>query len=370
MLAGLFAVAGERPHVLWARALGAVLGTAAVGGVYWLARLLFDRKTGLLAAAMAAVYPGAVATSVFVLSEALFCPLMLLQFVLWVVAWRTKRPGAGLLLAGLAGVAAGAATLTRPSWLLFTPLAVGLALVFYGSRWRQTRIAVVMLAALTAAMVPWWVRNFVLVGRFVPTTLQVGASLYDGLNPRATGASNMWWNNTAAGPVRRTQGPELHRECGMPHEPSAYKTPERQRPGAYREYWRDRQLRKAAVRWARQHPVRVFQLAGAKFLRLWNVWPNEASFSSWPLRLAVFVGYGPVMLLAGCGAWLFMRRGWPYAVCLLPAAYFTALHVVFVGSIRYRQPAMLTLIVLAAGAAAAVWQRWQTARSRDSNGPT
>jgi hypothetical protein len=49
------------------------------------------------------------------------------------------------------------------------------------------------------------------------------------------------------------------------------------------------------------------------------------------------------------GAAVFCRRGWPYALCLGPAVYVTCLHTVFVSSIRYRHPAMLALIVLAAG---------------------
>ncbi len=38
----------------------------------------------------------------------------------------------------LAGLAAGAATLVRPSWLLFTPLAVAASLVYDRPRWRRS----------------------------------------------------------------------------------------------------------------------------------------------------------------------------------------------------------------------------------------
>jgi len=123
------------------------------------------------------------------------------------------------------------------------------------------------------------------------------------------------------------------------------------------EYRLDRHLRAEAISWARAHPGRVAQLAAIKFARVWNFWPNEAAFSAWPLRLAVLLTYVPVMVLAMLGAWATIHRGWPYVLGWLPAVYFTALHMVFVSSIRYRQPAMLALMVLAAGATVAWWGR-------------
>jgi hypothetical protein len=119
-------------------------------------------------------------------------------------------------------------------------------------------------------------------------------------------------------------------------------------------------MRDAAVAWAVGNPGRVAQLAVVKFARIWNIWPNEAALRNWLFRTVLTVAYLPVLVLGLWGIWRTAGRGWPYVMCLLPAVYFTALHTVFVGSIRYRQPALLVLMVPAAGW---VVQWWRTVRA-------
>jgi hypothetical protein len=252
---------------------------------------------------------------------------MLANLALWVIAWRAATGRGAAAWAIVAGMTGGAATLVRPSWLLFLPFAVLLGIVLDHQRKRHAALGLAMLLGLVVVMTPWWVRNARVTGRFVPTALQVGASLYDGLNPEATGASDMGFVDRFVAETRRAPD-----EAGVPLEVRL-----------------DRRMRDAALAWARAHPGRVLQLAGVKFLRMWNVWPNEASLSTWPTRLAIVSSYVPVMVLGVLGAVTTIRRGWPYVLCWLPAVYFTLLHVIFVSSIRYRQPAMLGIMVLAAG---------------------
>jgi len=299
------------------------------------------------------VYPEAIAAGAFVLSEAAFTPLMVLHLALWVIAWRAQSLAslAGWSLGG--GIVGGLATLARPSWLLFVPFAIVFGVAYSlvrrnategvpysasdtskGARpsaWqRHLLVGGVMLAGLCLAMLPWWLRNYQVAGRFVPTSLQVGASLYDGISPTATGASDMRFVEGFA---------------------AAQQAADRQ-PGADTrslfEDRLDRRLRDAALDFARQNPARVLRLAGIKLLRMWSPLPNAAEFQSTALRLVLAVTFTPVIALALLGAWRFAVRDWPYALCAVPAVYFTLLHVVFVSSIRYRQPAILPLIVLAA----------------------
>ncbi len=336
LLAPLFLFGGDHPPVFWARVQGAVFGALAAGAVWWLARELFGARAALAAGLAAAVYPGAVATSVMVLTEAPFSMLMLVQLTAWVAAWRSTSRGRAIGFSIGAGAAAGAAVLVRPSWLLFTPAVVALMWAVERlrgrqanrSRWNEPVVGMAVLAAMLVVLSPWWVRNWRVTGRFVPTTLQVGASLYDGLSPQATGASDMAF-------VDRFVAAERAQDAAA-DEPFEVRL--------------DRRMRREAVEWAKQHPGRVAQLALVKFARMWNVWPNEPEMSTWPVRLMVAGTYLPVLGLALVGAWRTIRLGRPYVLCWLPAVYFTLLHMVFVSSIRYRQPVMPALIVLAAGA--------------------
>ncbi|HET6883009.1 MAG TPA: glycosyltransferase family 39 protein [Pirellulales bacterium] len=327
LLAPLLWIFGDSMPVVYARLLSSLFGTAAVAAVYWLATTLFDRRTGLLAALAAAIYPGAIAMSVIVLSEAPFCPLYLAQLGAWVKSWvGNARPRAWALASGVLG---GLATLVRPDWLLFVPFAALVGLSCTAQHRRHILSSAVMLLGVVMVLAPWWWRNWVQVHEFVPTTLQVGASLYDGLNPEATGGSDMRF---------LAKFVEQERQRGMADRAFESRL--------------DRRQFEAAREWAAAHPGRVIELAAIKFVRMWNIWPNDALNGGTLVRLVTVAAFLPAIVLALAGIWITRRQPWPVALCWLPAVYLTLLHLIFVSSIRYREPPMLGLLVFTAVALA------------------
>lgn len=329
LLAPLFVIRDE-PPVLWARVCGAGFGTLAVGLMMWIACELFSFRAALLAGTVGTIYPGAIAASILVLSEAPYCPLLLLQIACWIRAARSPNRQALLASAVVGGLAAGAATLVRPSHLLFTPFALLLAMLA-SSRRRNLVIGVAMFVGLCVALAPWCWRNYRLTGRFVATSLQMGASLYDGLSPEATGASDMRFVEDFVEQQRRSDAASVNPP-----------------PGTFEERL-DQRLKDAAIQWALDHPEGALRLAATKLFRMWSPLPHAREFQNWVFRIAIFATFTPLLIAAAYGVWRFAPCGWPYALCAVPALYLTLLHMVFVSSIRYREPAMLPLIVLAAG---------------------
>jgi 4-amino-4-deoxy-L-arabinose transferase-like glycosyltransferase len=318
--------------LLAARLALAAVGTAACALVYWLGCELFDRRTGLFAAAIAAFSPVLAGFSVLVLSETLFAAAMLASLVAMAVLVRVARhsvsggsapraaPLRGHWLALLTGLLIGAANYARPSWLLAAPLFALVYLLWSDDKKRAVLHGALILAGLAIAIAPWALRNYLVTGHAVVTTLWVGPSLYDGLNPDATGDSDMQFFENDA----------VMRRLGLS------------------EYEMDRYYREHAWEFVRENPGRTLELALIKLARFWKPWPNAEQFNQPLVSAAVAVWFVPLVALAICGAWAARRQFWALALSAGPILYFTAIHLVFVSSLRYRLPAEYPLAVLAA----------------------
>lgn len=291
------------------------MGALAAVLVVRLARATAGAKPALLAGWIVALHPYAILGSVILLSEALFGPLMLLA--LWGLAWVWEGRGGGWAVALGTGVAAGAAVLTRPSWGLFVPMAVVAMLIRRRFRRPGLGSAALIGLGLVLVMAPWWVRNEQVHGRFVPTALWLGASLYDGLNPLADGSSDMSF---------------------MAHDDIWPLDEEDQ----------DRELTHRALAFVREHPRRALELAANKLGLYWRPWPQATGITG-----VVAMGLGgmvelPLLLLMVVGLWEKRRDGGAWVLLAGPILYFCVVHLVFASSMRYRLPGEPAALVLAA----------------------
>jgi 4-amino-4-deoxy-L-arabinose transferase-like glycosyltransferase len=278
------------------------------------ARRMIGRAAGGITALLVALDPFLVFYSGAVLSETLFVFfLSALFYGVTLVLWRPRLAGAVL-----AGLAAGAAFLTRPSVPgVFALLA--LAIVVWGCpRWKGILCALLMAAVASAVVAPWAVRNHRLTGHWVFTTLGVGASLYDAVGPQADGSSDMSFLHSM---------PEL---------------------ASMDEYARDSYLAGKAYDAFLDSPGRVARLAWVKAYRFWSPVPNSGDFRS-PLYVAASLAATvPVYALAILAIFTGVLRRRDFFVLASAPAYFTLVHTVFVGSTRYRSPVMPFVAMMAA----------------------
>ena len=331
LLAPIFKIFGNNPPILVARFENCLFGVLTVVMVAVIALTLFrDQRIALLAGWIIAFEPCNTFASVLVLSEASFSLAMLIQIFTWIKLLQSETTSRIIIYSVLCGAATAATVYCRPSWLYFFPFAF--VFVLLSNRFTNVRSLFIShgiaFAIFVTLMFPWWFRNYIVSEHFVATTLQMGASLYDGISPEATGASDMRF-------VDKFKAAETANPSINPDDETF-------------EYRLDRRMKAASIEYALDNPARVIELVGIKFGRMWNIWPNEASFSSFPIKFAVIITYVPILIGAICGGIMTFKRGFLCWILWIPAIYLTLLHVIFVGSLRYRTPVLLTFAILAA----------------------
>jgi dolichyl-phosphate-mannose-protein mannosyltransferase len=313
--------------------LGA-LGTIALLAL--LGRRLIGSAAGLIAAGLLALDPILLFFNGLVLTETLFIAIFLAS--LYCIVRQQDAPHIGWSLA--AGLMIGLGIVTRSTSLLL-PVMLFPFVVAFANGARETshgladarpchpaagrRAVALFVVGAIIPLLPVVVRNYRLFHHVVPVRTGSGASLLEAFGPWADG------------------GPGMNRIL----YPSV--------PADADEYARDRDYRKAALRWIRENPGEAIRLAGVKLRRTWSVTLNAPGYVSSGYRLVGWLTVAPIYLLACLGAFVMRKRAILVLFLIAPAIYFSFVHMVFVGSVRYRLPAM-PFVFLLAGAAIDHWR--------------
>lgn len=288
------------------------LSSATIWLVWRLSHEIFAHPgAALLAAFAAAVWPHFAFYAVSGLTETAFVFIVCLGFLL---LYRDKWLAAAVCLV--------LSILIRPSLELLLPILMfAFASVVHrtGARIALTRVAILGVVYLVV-MAPWWVHQHAKYGAFVRLNLGDGIVLYSGNN-----AMNRTGGGITDVDVDLTPFNHL-----------------RDQPVA-----RNEAMKQAAIAFIGDNPIRFIELAGLKFVRFWRLWPHTPQYQNAAIIVVSLLSYG-VMLLATIGFLIRHARAFwrPVLPILLYAGYLTAVHMVTIGSIRYRFPLEPFLIIL------------------------
>lgn len=325
---------GWIPH----QVAGALIGTGTVLLIGLLARRVAGDAVGLVAAALAAIYPMLIAADGSFRSESLYV-LLITATLLAVYALRDRPTWAR---AAWCGVLIGLATLTRSEAILLVALLVLPAALLSVPPRRALALSGVALVVSVAALAPWLARTWIVFDRPVFVSTNSGG-LLAGANCRQAyhGAFLGQWVFGCMPPVHQT------------NEAAGSAT-----------------LAADGLRYARDHAGRLPVVLAARVGRTWELfrprqqWGIEAFFEGRDLRLErIGVGmYYVLALLAIAGARRLRRRGQPLRMLIAPCVLVTLVSLAAYGFTRFRIAAEPSLVVLASVMLAPPLARWPLVR--------
>jgi 4-amino-4-deoxy-L-arabinose transferase-like glycosyltransferase len=293
-----------------------LISVVSVWLVFLLSFGLFkNRLAALISSAIAAIYPHFLFYSVSGLTEVFFTFLLLLTFLLFY----KKRFFLAITISILS-------ILVKPTFDFLNPI---LVIIFVGlvhtCGWKKViQYLFIYSACYMLIMSPWWMHQYQKYGEFVRLNLGDGIVLYSGNNSL----------NKTGGGVGRESGASDMDLSKFNHFINPVN--------------RNKAMKKEAIDYITNNPGRFIDLAGIKFLRFWRLWPYTDHYQQWYVIAASLLSYGVILFLS---VGFIFRHAREHFRKLTPVfvlfTYLTLVHMITIGSIRYRFPLEPFLIIFA-----------------------
>lgn len=294
------------------------VATATIAVGYKIALLLFDKSVANLSAIVMAVYPY---FNFYAIHPLLETPFVLLLYLAFYFSFRVVIEGSISALYGFVLFFA-LTVLAKFSGLPMFPLLLLLLLYFifrkHGTL-RTVKVGLISMILFASVMSPWWVRNAMVHGEFVATSVgESGKVLYTGNNPM----------NKSGGGI-----------TGIDVEFGAFDHIEDL-------VERDMAMKQAALEWIKENPLDWAYLVVKKFIRLYSPVIFTDYFSNWKYQALSLMSYGMIFVLFIYSLFLFRPVLWKVSPFLLYMLLLTGVHLVFIASLRYRLPLEPFMIIM------------------------
>jgi 4-amino-4-deoxy-L-arabinose transferase-like glycosyltransferase len=329
------------PAIAPARISQAVLGTITVGLIGLVALELFGITAGLIALALAAVYPVLTELSGTLVAENLLTPLALGAVYAGLRVRRARTVGRVYGWVAGAGVLTGLATLTHENGIL---ILIPLMFAVWTRRPRfelRALAAPALLIVVTAlTILPWTIRNAVVLHRLIPVSDETGITLVGTYNVASAADHQV--------PYKWRIFYGIPGEGALIRESSRLTEPQL---GA--------KLQSQALHYIGHHPFAPLAVAYHNTLRFfefegsfaWQASASAISLTTSAARRGVF-SFWILCLLALAGAFTKLARTAPKWVWVVPLLLGLSVILVNVETPRFREPVDPFLILLAAAALA------------------
>jgi len=290
--------------------LDIIISVLSVWLIFALSFQIFNvRLAALFSAAIAAIYPHFIFYSLSGLTETLFAFLILLALIL---LYRKDFFLGGCVLA--------LSLLVRPTFDFLNPVLIILFISFVHALGIRSVVKYLGLFFISYVVImsPWWLHQYEKYDEFVRLSLGDGIILYSGNNPLNLSGGGIVGDDVDMSSFGKEQNPII----------------------------KNNMMKDAAFSYIVENPGRFIELAGLKFVRFWRLWPHTSSYQQWYIVAASILSYGLVLF---CSIGFICKNARYYIKTLLPIfsifLYLTIVHMITIGSIRYRFPLEPFLVI-------------------------